>query len=664
MNINLNYIKSVFEIDFFPKSVSDQLTNLGLEVESFDKKANILDIAITPNRGDCFSHLGIARELSINTSKSKNLLKNIILSKKVRFKKSTKKHIGVNCFYSAEISLKTNNSVSSEYSKIKNFLVSLGHRSINPVVDITNYVMLLLGQPMHAYDAQKVTGEITSAINKSKTELTLIDNKNYLIDKSFLTIRDDKNILGLAGIMGGKFSEVSKKTSTIILESANFNASFIRGKTRMLNLNSDASMRFEREVDVNITKLAFLHAIYLLEKICGAEVNIANQFEINSPLTKIIFNPDDANNQLGTNIKKAEILRILKNIGVTLRQKGKVYEASIPSWRNDIKIEADLIEEVARVYGYNKIDIDSNQPASKFVYTNQSIEKLQNIRRILINYGFNECKNLSLVSNTLANQYYKNPIQIINPINKEFDTLRPSILLSLIKNAEYNSKNVLRPLKIFEQGTIFNTNKKKTNESHSLAAIIGIQKEKYSIFNHSEVILNQLLINVFKVFTLNNHTLELSNHPLFDSDNSYCIHLNNKEIGYIGVISPSILNDKRINLLGFELNIASLLGVDKPLKYKSISRFPSVRRDISIQCGPDVSVHHILNTIDSLGNTILQERFIFDYFEDKSKKGKKSIGLGLILQSKSSSLLDNEIDLFISNLKELLKKSHNIEYKE
>jgi len=130
------------------------------------------------------------------------------------------------------------------------------------------------------------------------------------------------------------------------------------------------------------------------------------------------------------------------------------------------------------------------------------------------------------------------------------------------------------------------------------------------------------------------------------------------------VISPSILNDKRINLLGFELNIASLLGANKPLKYKSISRFPSVRRDISIQCGPDVSVHHILNTIDSLRNTILQERFIFDYFEDKSKKGKKSIGLGLILQSKSSSLLDNEIDLFISNLKELLKKSHNIEYKE
>jgi len=664
MYINLNYIKTVFNIDYVPKNVSDQLTNLGLEVESFDRKANILDIAITPNRGDCFSHLGIARELSLSTKKSENLLKNIILSKKVKFKQSEKKHLGAHSFFSAVIKLKTNHSASSEYRKIKNFLVSLGHRSINPVVDITNYVMLLLGQPLHAYDADKVTGEITSVINKSNTELTLLDNNNYLIDKSFLTIRDDKNILGLAGIMGGKSSEVSNKTLNIVLESANFNSSFIRGKARMLNLTSDASIRFEREIDGDMTKIAFLHAIYLLEKICGAEVLLANRYEKKLPIRKIIFDPEGVNKQLGTNIKKTEILRILKNIGVTLNMKRNVYEAQIPSWRNDINIEADLIEEIARVYGYNKIEIDRSQAVTKFVFNNKNFERSQNIRKIVITHGFNECKNLSLVNYTLANKFFKNSVQIINPINKEFDTLRPSLLLSLTKNAEYNSKNVLRPLKIFEQGTVFNTYKNTINESQSLAAIIGIQKEKYSIFNHNKVLLNQLLINVLKVFTLRNHTLKLSDHPLFESDNCYSIYLNNQQIGHIGAISPIFFDDIRINLLGFELNVSSLSKINKPLKYEPISRFPSVRRDISIQCGPDVSIHQLLKTIDTMSNTILQERFIFDYYKDKSKKDKKSIGLGLILQSKSSSLLDNEIDLFISNLKELLKKSHNIEYKE
>jgi phenylalanyl-tRNA synthetase beta chain len=667
VKISLDWLSHILsDPNMTDEKIARSLTSQGLEVEQIDSKNRFIDVSLTPNRGDCFSHIGIARELAATNHyfDGYKYLENQSVT--IDYDIDLGPHEGIKSFYTATLSNFINDVDISKLFFIHQCLETCGIRSISPIVDITNYVMMLTGQPLHAYDAALIDGPIKSKVNTKTQDIVLIDGKKYEVNDSFLTIVDSSKVIGLAGIMGGLNSSVSKDTSSIIVESGNFAPEFIRGRARSLGLHTEASLRFERLVDPRMTRFALDHAIYLLSDICHAKVDRATfsgQIE-NNQLVKIPVNL--INSLLGLSLDQEEINLILSRLGFDVTPLSlEELSVSIPSWRNDISIPEDLCEEIARMYGYDNIPI--NKQALGSLVKSSKNDPVDTIRDKLSAFGFSECVNLTFTSEAIEKVINPNNalIKLENPITAELSLMRSSIASTLLPRAVYNLNNTLIPVSLFEIGTVFSKDNERIIERESIGIFSVIPKRRYSILTDQniKIILNQMVRLVTIEFTLENVIYEQIDHELFVANNGFKLTINDLIIGIVGKTSGVINQFFGINEESYycELDLLALSQLSQDKHFNIFSRLADVRRDLSLIVPPNLRFEQISDQLNKIKISNLKDFYLFDLYElNKSNNYKKSMGLALILHQESSTLVDIDIDIAVEEVVKTLESTLGI----
>jgi len=611
----------------------------------------ILDIDIRPNRaGDCFSHIGIAREISaitglklkkqdIKIKEDKNLKTKDFVSVEVRDKKACPR-------YTARVI--TDVKVGPSPKWLKERLEICGLRSINNIVDITNYVMLEMGQPLHAFDSEKIENSVKKnkkiivRFAKKGEKIITLDGEKYDLYNDVLVIADEKKPLAIAGIKGGKSAEIDLKTKTIIIESANFNPKVIRFGSKMIDLKTDASVRFEHGIDPNLTEYAINRAVYLVQKIAGGKITkgLTDVYPKKNLAKKIKLDLNYIKNLLGLKIPNTEIVNILKRLDFKAKTGSTKIDVVVPTFRIDVSLPEDLIEEIGRIYGYEKIPFVFPVAALTPPQKNLDIFWEELTKDFLKELGFTEVYNYSFISQKDAENFnYNNKelIEIENPISSDFQYLRPTLIINLLKNIDKNYKN-FKEIKIFELGKVFN---KTFKEKKMLSgAITG------NDFYFAKGIIDSLFqkIGIANVWYDEYHpTPEMSKNSMWHPKKCAEIKLNSEEIGFLGEISQQI---KIPRTIVFDIDFEKLSKLaSEEQEYKPLSRYPAAIRDIAILVPFNVKVEEVLNVIYNVGGPLIRDVDLFDIYQgEELPEGKKNLAFHIIYQAEDRTLSSEEID--------------------
>lgn len=609
----------------------------------------VIDFELTANRGDLLSILGMAYEVGAIYDKK---VKDIDLSHKenkenindiFKVKVNTE-----NC--SIFLAKKVKNVVIKESPDfIKSRLIASGIRPINNVVDISNYVMLETGQPLHFYDADCLKDCLEVRMANEGEKLTTLDGIERDLKAEDIVISDGEKAIGLAGVMGGIETEITDKTKNIIIESAIFDSVKVR-RTSNAILRSEASNRFEKGLDPNRTFMAIERACHLLEKYASGEVvgDIA-KYDTTEKEDKIInITAENINNILGMTISEKEILDVFRRLGFKATIKDGVIVVSVPRRRLDISIKEDLIEEVGRIYGVNNIKGKLPNILPKM----GSYDKCtRQIRNKMVDLGLNETLSYVLVPEADAKMFTKDDYEIVKllaPLSEDKNTLRHSLLVALYKIYEYNKARNNKDVSIFEIGKAFQKKDEEYTETKKLAALmsgeyyLGLDKKKvdfYVIKGVAEEILDYLGYNGRYSFVRNLEKTPSELHP----GQSAVISVNNDIVGVIGKIHPKVEKD---DVYVLEIDLDRLLNkrVGK-MKYKEISKFPNIKKDLSIVVDKKISAQEIGMKIKKLAGSLLESSEVFDIYTGTGiEEDKKSISFALTFGKGDRTLTDDEIN--------------------
>ena len=662
MQFSRNWLKEFIDINISTEDICSQLTMAGLEVEGYDSfnskitgQDAIIKLDITPNRGDCFSILGVARELSvINNLKFKNPTFQPIQG---TFKEDIKIQVCKEAPRYVRRSIKNIDLKVKTLPLVAERLSLSDQKLIDPVVDITNYILLELGQPLHAFDRDKLEGDIIVRPAKKSENLTLLDDQEIKLSPEYIVISDSNKSIALAGIMGGKNTCITSKTKSIFLESAFFKPSIIRGRARRLGFQTDASIRYERGVDYEIQRLAIDKASEILHETVGGEFGIIKESKLARELPKtkkVSIDIDRANMILGTNITSMRARKYLKGLGMNPIGSKRRLETTSPSWRYDVEIEADLIEELARLEGYDSLPIVSLEP--KLQKKIESKEKV--ISASLLSQGFSEVINYSFISEKDEKIFgeSKHMIEVENPISQNMKYMRSSLLPGLVNTFMHNFNNGLESQKLFEIGSVFNYIKSnKPSEKTRISGLMfgdiapnhWLDKERKVNFYDAKGMVQTLLTD----FDLKIN-FDLKSSPFLHPGMSSAIFDSHKEIGVLGALSPNILEEIGIEEDVFIFSIdTDLLKTKSIEKFTKFSKFPSIQRDLSFVLDKNITSDKLSALLMSLGGKHLKNLNIFDVYEGKGiDEGKKSIALTLTWQSSTGTLLDTDIDMVVEKI--------------
>ena len=627
----------------------------------------VIDFELTANRGDLLSILGMAYEIGAIYNKP---VKNIDLSHKdndenindtFKVKVNTE-----NC--SMFLAKKVKNVTIKESPKfIKNRLIASGIRPINNIVDISNYVMLETGQPLHFYDADTLKGCLEVKMAKPGEKLTTLDNIERTLGEEDIVISDGERAIGLAGVMGGLDTEITENTHNIIIESAIFDSVKVR-RTSNAILRSEASNRFEKGLDPNRTYMAVERACNFLEKYADAEVvgGIAKFDNTNKENKEIQITVNNINNILGMNIEQSEILEVFRRLGFESKVQDGIITVSVPTRRIDISIKEDLIEEVGRIYGVNNIQGKLPDIAPKMGSYDKTTRQIKNK---MIDLGLNETLSYVLTSEKEATMFQndeKETIKLLAPLSEDRNTLRQSLAISLFKIYEYNKARNNKDVSIFEVGKSFYKEGEKYIEESKIAALmtgdyyLGIQNKKkvdfYVIKGVVEELLDFLGYNGRYSFVADENKLPKDMHP----GKSAVISVNNDIVGIIGRVHPSIAKDE---VYIFEINLERLFAkkVGK-MKYKEISKIPFVKKDLAIVVDKNVPAQELVQNIKRGGGSLVQEIDVFDVYTGSGiDENKKSIAFSITLGKDDTTLTDEQINECLDKIVEFLNKKNNAE---
>ena len=609
----------------------------------------VIDFELTANRGDLLSILGMAYEVGAIYDKK---VKDIDLSHKenkenindiFKVKVNTE-----NC--SIFLAKKVKNVVIKESPDfIKSRLIASGIRPINNVVDISNYVMLETGQPLHFYDADCLKDCLEVRMANEGEKLTTLDGIERDLKAEDIVISDGEKAIGLAGVMGGLETEITDKTKNIIIESAIFDSVKVR-RTSNAILRSEASNRFEKGLDPNRTFMAIERACHLLEKYASGEVvgDIA-KYDTTEKEDKIInITAENINNILGMTISEKEILDVFRRLGFKAIVKDGVIVVSVPRRRLDISIKEDLIEEVGRIYGVNNIKGKLPNILPKM----GSYDKCtRQIRNKMVDLGLNETLSYVLVPEADAKMFTKDDyetVKLLAPLSEDKNTLRHSLSVALYKIYEYNKARNNKDVSIFEIGKAFQKKDEEYTETKKLAALmsgeyyLGLDKKKvdfYVIKGVAEEILDYLGYNGRYSFVRNLEKTPEELHP----GQSAVISVNNDSVGVIGKIHPKVEKD---DVYVLEIDLDRLLSkrVGK-MKYKEISKFPNIKKDLSIVVDKKISAQEIGMKIKKLAGSLLESSEVFDIYTGTGiEEDKKSISFALTFGKGDRTLTDDEIN--------------------
>ncbi|MBU4274677.1 phenylalanine--tRNA ligase subunit beta [Patescibacteria group bacterium] len=673
MKFSYNWLQSFFKEKLpKPEKLADILTMHSFEVESVVKKGNdfILDIDILPNRSqDCFSYQGLAREVGALLNKKPKKLE----QEKLLVEKGGLEPVKIEVRSSSIIPRYT--AILIEGIKIKkspdwlkNNLEAVGIRSINNIVDLTNWIMLETGQPLHAFDYDKIFGKkMVVRMARAGERVITLDEKTHKLDDGAIIIEDQERLIDLAGIMGGKVSEVTNETKSIILQAANFDRRSIYITAKKLNQKTQASDIYSQGVDPNLTKPALERAYFLLNKLGGGKIRqVVDIYPKKIKSRKIKINIGYFSSLLGREIPVKRITDILESLEFKVKQIKSDLIVEIPTFRADINLGEDLVEEVGRVYGYEAIK--PFFPVSSLIPPKRNINLFweNKAKDALKEAGFNEVYNYSFFGDKEAESFGYNPqelIEIKNPANIEQKYLRATLIPNLLKNVQKNQDLNFKEISIFELGKIFI--KKGLAEKRMLSGLVStIQNKKnegfYEVKGVVETLLNKLGVadvwyDEFKA------TPEDTKNTIWNRKKCAEIKSSQEEIGFLGEITQTIRKKLEVpeNVFVFDLDFEKLSKLaSEEQEYRPISQYPSAIRDLAILVPQNVKVDDVLNIMEQAGGKLVIDIDLFDMYEGENlPDGKKNLAFHIIYQAEDRTLKSNEINKLHQKIVKALEKN-------
>ena len=631
--------------------VLDKDLKIGMPIkEALGLDDVIFEIDILPNRAhDCLCHIGVAREVAAILEKSikypvlsiKQELKEDFLNIKIDNKNLCRR-------YSAVVVRGVKIKESPVWLKSK--LESCGVRSINNVVDITNFVMLSYGQPMHAFDADKLNGKIIVRSAKKGEEILALDDETYKLTESDLVIADENKPIAIAGVMGGMETAVDERTKNIIFEAANFYCTNIRKTAQRLKLSSESSYRFEREIDPEMTVSAMVKAIGMAENLAGGKIeeNIADIYSNPVPKKEIEFEFKRIKSLLGVEVDEKEVIRILKALDFEVVIKNKIIKVKVPTYRIDIERANDIIEEIGRIYGYKNILEIAPKVEMRSVTSDKILSLEKDLRIISEGLGFCETYNYSFVSEKDINNLglkIEDHLELQNPLSEEHKFMRMSVLPYLLKNVEKNLK-YKDDFALFELGRVYLKGDDKLPDEKRIFAGVMVQKNTkdtlfYELKGRVEILLSKLGVNELSFQEIK------SAEPFWHKGRSAEIICQNKTIGRVGEIHPNVSDafgiETRVSY--FEIYEEELLEFySKEKNFQKINKFPSVELDLSVVFNEDVRWSDVKKVVFATGGKLVKSVKPFDIYRGENLgENKKSIAFRISYQAEDRTLKDEEV---------------------
>jgi len=628
---------------------------------------NCIEIDLTPNRGDCLSIAGIARELAtlngcdVTEVECKPVVATVEDSFPVEIKAETA------CTHYAGRVVSDINTQTQTPIWMTERLRRSGIRSLGPIVDITNYVMLELGQPMHAFDLTSLDGGIQVRFAENNEKITLLDGKCIELDTESVVIADNSRALALAGIMGAEGSGVSDDTSSIFLESAFFMPEVIAGKARGYGLHTDSSHRFERGVDPQLQIKAIERATALVLSICGGFAGPVTERTTDAhpgERESIHLRQDRISRVLGIEMQANEVEVIFEALGMGVSQTDDGWQIKPPSFRFDMAIEADLLEELVRIYGYNNIPRTKPSYHGSMKAQTECVNPTSALRSALVNRGYFEAITYSFVDpkwQKIIDPEGKT-VALANPLSSEMSTMRTTLWPGLLQAVRHNLNRQHHSVRLFETGMCFTAgNSSLPEQVNKIAgAICGdVQPEQWG--NSSQAVdffdlkgdLEALL-----ALTGKSCSYEATEHPALHPGQSARISCDGNIIGWLGALHPEVMKklDIEQTVYIFEINLDAAKIASLP-SFSPLSRFPEVRRDLAIVVDKNVTTQAIVSCIEEVSSELLQNVQLFDIYTGKGvDTGRKSVALGLILQGFSRTLTDQDVETEVEKVVSTLKQ--------
>lgn len=679
-------------ISDYPEQIEDGIMILGKKyekdlgkdiVEVLDLKEEIIDFEITPNRPDCLSIEGLGRETAASLDKPfKNPRKNIDelqIPNKKEIEGLTVDITAPELCYRYIARVVKNVKVGSSPDWMKKRLKACGIRSINNIVDITNYVMLEMGQPMHAFDINSISGKhITVRRAENGEKITTLDETERVLDENDLVIADDKKAVAIAGVMGGLNSEIEKDTQTVVFESAMFYGGNIRKTAKKVGLRTESSARYEKGLSSENTLRAINRAVELVELLGAGEVveGKIDVYPTKQKINKIKLDVDKINTLLGTNISKQEMINILEKLDIKVEND----MAIAPYFRMDLEFVADIAEEIARFYGYDKLETTLVR-AGTTIGVRTKEQKIENkIQEILVTNGLSEIYTYGFLSekdlekSKIKKELIDNAITIINPLGDEFKLMRPTTIPSMMQILAGNNNKKNQNAKLFDISRNY-----KNIDNQVEKGEVPLQENILTIGMYGEDVdfytLKGLVENILEAANVNRYDIERettneSYHP------GRCANLKVgiDTIATFGEVHPEVLMNYEINKRVYlaEINITKIVKYSKAnKKYTEVPKFPAAERDIAVIVDEDVQVGDIEKAITKKckrllkGQKGLEEIKLFDIYRDeKIGENKKSVAYSLIFRDKTKSLSDDEINPVMEEITKELEEKFKAELRK
>lgn len=618
----------------------------------------IIELSITPNRGDCLGVYGIARDLA---AKRLGTLTSVTIPE-IPHKITGNSARSGEIFSTLEISNLTNKE-SPEW--LKKLLRAIGKEPISAIVDITNYICYSFARPMHAYDKEKISGKLEVSFAKTSENFKALNDKSYLLEETDLVVRDANGPTAIAGVIGGMDSSVTKDTKSIILEAAVFDAILVTKSGRKHHIDTDSRHRFERNVDSAFTLDGLKIAAQMIKDICGGEISnisvIANPDEMASSRT-ICFDVQTLPLKTGLMLESKKIIEILTNLGFKVVEKSSdLLDITIPSWRSDISIKEDIVEEIVRIYGYDKIEAT---PLPN-LYLSRILSQIQrrsfDSKRVMASLGYDELVTWSFMSDNKAKYFHDlDPkLMLRNPISQDLNYMRGSIIPNLLDILSMNIARSFNNLAFFEVGPVFMP---EAAEKLSISAIRMCKLEdktphhsrnSVDIFDMKadiEILMKELGLPLSKC------SINTNGPKYYHPKRVASITLGKNIIGYFGQIHPTILELHNIkdDVIAFEIDISNL--PETKLKYGNKGKYipsiyQSLQRDFAFLVDKNVKAGDMISYLHKIDNKLIKQISLFDLYEgDKIDASKKSLAFNITIQADDRTLTDSEINSLSDNI--------------
>ena len=659
-------------------------TKPGMEIKDyFGLDDTIFELEITPNRPDCLSHIGIARELAVYYNK-KLKLPEIKMHEKHFEKTENFIHIEIadktiSKRYASKIVKGVTVKESPEW--LQKRLGSIGIRSINNIVDVTNFVLMEMGHPIHAFDLNKIEGKkIIVRRAEDGEKLITLDEKERVLNQDDIVIADGKKAVALGGVMGGYNSEIDGNTKDVLIEVAHFNPYNIRKTSKRLTLSSDASYRFERGVDLEDAEKVIDRVAELIQETGGGDIlhGISEAYPVKYEEIIVEFNLKRFERFVGKEIPKERIIEIFENLEIIVDNKGEILLLTPPSFRSDLEREQDFYEEIIRIYGFDNIESILPELAvnQNRVDTLKDIDFMRSIAvavgtglREVINYSFIPRDGLEKIRYNKAEN--EEILEVRKPITEDFVIMRPTLLYSLIKNAKDNINRNITDIRFFETTKIFRKINDKIEEEQRFGIILGGEPEKY-IWNvkpqpYDFYDLKGIVEEVFSKISFEKYTLVRTTKESYHPGRAADIYIGKEYIGTFGELHPDVIEnfDLKKKLLTAEFKLEALIKYsDRNVFFKGINKFPAVPRDLAFVMEEDILVGEVIKTISKL-SPVIEKVELFDVYQGAGvEPGKKSIAISIVLREKNKTLEENEINSVVAKILEKVKKEFGAELRQ